>query len=95
MILLFKTKRKVIFVKQINDDSKDTVMYALLEEITKYDLLYCPELETDKVAKLDHNYDVYDPYEFIDNNDTKLNFDKYKPIGSFYVTNDTIMINEI
>jgi len=70
-------------------------MYALLEEITKYGPadLYCSELETDKVAKLD--YDVYDPYEFINNNDTKLNFDKYEPMGSFYITNDTIMINEI
>ena len=47
-------------------------MYALLEEITKYGPadLYCPELEIDKVAKLNYNYDVYDPYEFIDNNDT-------------------------
>ena len=29
MILLFKIKGEAIFVKQINDDSKDTAMYAL------------------------------------------------------------------
>ena len=39
MILLFKTKRKVIFVKQINDDSKDTSTTIPSEEIVIIEII--------------------------------------------------------
>ena len=75
------------FVKEIKDDTEETVIDALYACDPMSPELYSPELEKDKHAKLDKIYYVYDPDE--------LECDEHcSSLGYFYVTNGPINFDE-